>query len=299
MTLPASGVIKLSQVRTERSASGAQNLAHADCRTMAVKPSGVIKMSDLYGKSLLPANTDTIMVTSAAGNWGGGPPFSYGYEGGIPSGSVLPTTWRGFNLNSLSWVNGTLRFNIITGGLLPPQDYVTLTIGGVSYPGSAATTYIENSSNTTWWMWPCAVNPFPTVGNVYPVNLTYNPPVITSFATMVAAQSGQYVGWIGPSYPYGAQTGTLTPSAWTVQGHSIQIAVWFGSSDFDDGFSIGCTGDAGTLRPAFSMNGISLLANSVPYVNADPVFTWFYYRLTGPLIGGMAAGNTYTLGLKF
>lgn len=50
MTLPLSGAIALSQVKTELGASGTLNMGHTDVRSMASKPSGVLSMSDLYGK---------------------------------------------------------------------------------------------------------------------------------------------------------------------------------------------------------------------------------------------------------
>ena len=53
MTLPASGTISLSQVNTELgySSSAAVSLNQADVRNLAGKASGLISMSDLYGKS--------------------------------------------------------------------------------------------------------------------------------------------------------------------------------------------------------------------------------------------------------
>jgi hypothetical protein len=51
MTLPVSGQIAMSQVRTELSASGQISLGQGTVRTLFGDPSGQIKMSDGYGKS--------------------------------------------------------------------------------------------------------------------------------------------------------------------------------------------------------------------------------------------------------
>lgn len=51
MTLPSSGTIKMSQVRDELKKTGPISLGNADVRKLGGKPSGTIKMSDLYGKS--------------------------------------------------------------------------------------------------------------------------------------------------------------------------------------------------------------------------------------------------------
>lgn len=51
MALPPSGTITMGQVRTELKKTGSLNLDNADVRKIAVKPTGTIKMSDLYGKT--------------------------------------------------------------------------------------------------------------------------------------------------------------------------------------------------------------------------------------------------------
>lgn len=51
MTLPASGAISMSQVRTELGASGAISLGQASVRALAGVASGTISLSNLYGKS--------------------------------------------------------------------------------------------------------------------------------------------------------------------------------------------------------------------------------------------------------
>lgn len=51
MSLPSSGVMKASMIRTELKQTGAIRLGSSECRKLAGVPSGTIKMSDFYGKS--------------------------------------------------------------------------------------------------------------------------------------------------------------------------------------------------------------------------------------------------------
>ena len=52
MTLPATGVLSFSQIRTELNLSGTVSMSQSVLRTLAGKPSGVVSFSDLLGKSL-------------------------------------------------------------------------------------------------------------------------------------------------------------------------------------------------------------------------------------------------------
>lgn len=51
MALPSSGTITMGMIRTELKKTGAISLGSTECRKLAGKPSGAIKMSDFYGKS--------------------------------------------------------------------------------------------------------------------------------------------------------------------------------------------------------------------------------------------------------
>lgn len=59
-TLPSSGKITCGNVRSELGLNGTISLGSAEVRSLACKPNGIIKMSDLYGKSKAPL---TITVT--------------------------------------------------------------------------------------------------------------------------------------------------------------------------------------------------------------------------------------------
>lgn len=51
MPLPSSGLITLAKVRAELAASGTISLGSSATRTLAGKPTGTVRLSDLYGKS--------------------------------------------------------------------------------------------------------------------------------------------------------------------------------------------------------------------------------------------------------
>lgn len=65
MTLPTSGAISLGQVNTElgKAATAAISMNNADVRTLEAKPSGIIAMSDLHGKSSVAPPTLSLSVT--------------------------------------------------------------------------------------------------------------------------------------------------------------------------------------------------------------------------------------------
>jgi hypothetical protein len=101
MPLPVSGVISLNQVNTElgRPATQAINLNDAAVRALAVRPSGVISMSNLHGKSL-GAGTLVASVSLTAAAWVSGTYTYYGFQSGT-AGAVSPTTLGGDLISGL------------------------------------------------------------------------------------------------------------------------------------------------------------------------------------------------------
>lgn len=69
MTLPASGLITMNMINVELGRAGTApiNLNEAACRTLAGVPSGIIRMSDFYGKSAqaFPVRQGTIATTAS------------------------------------------------------------------------------------------------------------------------------------------------------------------------------------------------------------------------------------------
>jgi hypothetical protein len=68
MTLPASGQISMSQVRTELGASGQISLGQTSVRTLAGVASGTISLNNLHGKS---AASLVDQIPDSAGSGGG------------------------------------------------------------------------------------------------------------------------------------------------------------------------------------------------------------------------------------
>lgn len=62
MSLPTTGPISLGQVRTELNKTGSISLGSTDVRNLAGKTSGIIKMSDLRGKSYGVINFETEII---------------------------------------------------------------------------------------------------------------------------------------------------------------------------------------------------------------------------------------------
>lgn len=62
MSLPSSGTITMGMIRDELKKTGAISLGSNECRQLAGKPSGTIKMSDFYGKSNRPEIDITVNI---------------------------------------------------------------------------------------------------------------------------------------------------------------------------------------------------------------------------------------------
>lgn len=112
MALPSSGTIKMSQVRDELKKTGPISLGNADVRKLGGKPSGTIKMSDLYGKS-------AIVMHSCVFKWI--PPWSdyktYEKRVDVPDGSFVGDyTDIDFEQvkKDMGWPNRFVNYNTIT-----------------------------------------------------------------------------------------------------------------------------------------------------------------------------------------
>ena len=114
MALPSSGTIKMSQVRDELKKTGPISLGNSDVRKLGGKPSGTIKMSDLYGKSTIPdgfieykltieRNEELLQFNVIA----------YGLSCEFSNrtyGSIIPSKYEGYNIincSAMTDVNGT------------------------------------------------------------------------------------------------------------------------------------------------------------------------------------------------
>lgn len=93
MTLPTSGTITMAMVKTELSITGALTLTDSRVRTLFGKPSGVIKLTDGYGKG----NDYRPISVSNSGNVAPSNP-SYAYDTPATSNSVDTSTYESINI---------------------------------------------------------------------------------------------------------------------------------------------------------------------------------------------------------
>jgi hypothetical protein len=176
MTLPASGALSFSQIQTEF--TGSNPIAMTEYYGRGGLPaSGVIKVSDFYGKS----NGIPIGLTAGL-NAGGGSFTNYtGYGdgtygvgafgtltsglGALPSGVVIeeiaiitPTATPTTRLHELR-LKGF-------GATDPTINYVkSVEIGGVIKLTSAASYQFFSASGRAIWSWPNQASPFWTLTN--------------------------------------------------------------------------------------------------------------------------------------
>lgn len=90
MALPSGGTITMDMIRTELKKTGAISLGSTECRQLAGKPSGAIKMSDFYGKSSRPEFDITVNMFIKLDDCMNDPDFP-GADVGILRGSPKPT----------------------------------------------------------------------------------------------------------------------------------------------------------------------------------------------------------------
>lgn len=107
MTLPASGQISMSQVRTELSASGQISLGQSQVRSLAGIASGQIAMSNLWGKSAVTTKyrpTVVSFVTGGSGSSHSADASAYDVVSGYET-SLNTTTYA--SLDSAATLKGT------------------------------------------------------------------------------------------------------------------------------------------------------------------------------------------------
>lgn len=166
MTLPASGSISMSQVRTELGGSGALDLNNTSVRSLAGVSSGKISMSQLRGKS-----KGTTKILTTGGSYDGETGVSvYGYATSS-WGSISPDdTYNGTYIFDLYWYSSSsesfIHFYLIKQ--VAQSFFTSLTIDGVTYyTGNAA---FGSSSNLAVWVWTNVnTNPFGAVGSQHTI----------------------------------------------------------------------------------------------------------------------------------
>lgn len=121
--LPSSGIIKMSEINAELKTTGAISLGRNDVRSLAGKLSGIIKMSDLHGKSNsifegkftighhIYLNTSTFFIDE----------YGYYILNGFNFGAVNPKSLFGGNIVRLGSWNKMFGFLIQKTTLSTPN----------------------------------------------------------------------------------------------------------------------------------------------------------------------------------
>jgi len=183
MTLQASGVISFSNINTElqRSSTSLLSLNDTNARELANKPSGIISLSDFYGKTWLTANdaaTWFVNNRDTAHNWvfggsgdtrGVNNPYaryvssatysrSYSFSGVTSRWVTVVFTATDNGVNSISniQVNGVTRsptgtaYSVYSGGVETIQVYVHVELD-IKSVTSTSMTWNFNSGNAGSW----------------------------------------------------------------------------------------------------------------------------------------------------
>lgn len=164
MTLPSSGPLSLSDIQgefggsnpisiTEYYAGGGLVPTGTTGTYGAVPSSGAISIRNFYGTT--KGNTVTV------GTYFDGTYTHYGYESGVPYGSISPTTWPidGGTIYALYWINiNVLGFSLV--GSHANSGWTNMNVAGTLVNRASAS--YNNSGYYTTWTWSGTANPFGT-----------------------------------------------------------------------------------------------------------------------------------------
>lgn len=290
MTLPASGALAMSQVRTELSVGSALNLSNASVRALASIPPGSVSMSNLRGKTL--ANASLV-------------PFGY-FQRLNPDFVVSLVPGSGSQLVAL--VRGSYMSSVVTG---------IYRNGGVAYSNDSGATWtrstsfeslfamLESSSGSIASMLSYKNGRFVVVsdnniagaysddGGTTWASMTVGAsvPIVKSNGSMFIAIGGNATTGVGYSSTDGV-TWTVQASfasAWNLASTDPRAAVWTGSRFIAVGYNKsvystdGITWTAGTLTGGIDATSITssgglnaVLGDSSGYLltTSDGGVTW-------------------------
>lgn len=158
MALPSTGTITMGQVRVELRKDGSLNLGNTDVRTVAEKPSGTIKMSDLHGKTgwVESVSFDIGVTFEKTGDWS----KTFSCKLGLSQRNIGVTFRYSKRLNTTSSGNTTytISFRVSINGLENNEkaeikfkfgynDYIK-TFGNCEEEGLAGSTGSINNNAT-------------------------------------------------------------------------------------------------------------------------------------------------------
>lgn len=141
MTIKSSGIISISDINIELAFNSAaqKSLNDGDVRTLLGKSSGIISLSDAYGKTKVTSGgtlkASALVTTSETYyGWGGGPLWTSLYPGfGTPQGSEI-TGASGKLLSAIYWYYpADAAFGILAAYCRSANATLNIKINGISY----------------------------------------------------------------------------------------------------------------------------------------------------------------------
>lgn len=212
MTLQASGVISFSNINTElqRSSTSLLSLNDTNARELANRPSGIISLSDFYGKTWLTANDAASWYASNKAkthNWvHGGSGDSRAVNN--PYARYVSTSSWTYNPGVMSGITSrwtTIVLNAVDGGA---SSIHSISINGGAYVASTTTTTFNTAE-----MVQVVLHVETDIKNISSIAFSWN------------HSSGNFGSWASASILPGKWTGVNKSQAYTMSNNQIAVGV--------------------------------------------------------------------------
>ena len=213
MTLQASGTISMGNITTEMGAANTQtNVGGSSPRTLAAKPSGIIKWSDFYGKTAIPAYK--LWVWGSEGNGQLGDNLNTGARS-IPAQNLTTNAeWvslaantaqsAGVKADGTLWTWGYDNYGQLgIGSLVSKSSAVQTIAGGTNWKQASCGNQMMSAVKTDGTLWCWGYGAFGSMGDN--TNVSKSSPVQT-----ITGGTNWSTTAVGYSTVYGIKTdGTL------------------------------------------------------------------------------------------